>query len=426
MAEKSSPLGSGEKVSPDLPLSSYRVLNLANEGGGFCGKILADLGADVIKIEPPQGDTARSIDPFFHNDPHPEKSLHWFSYYINQRGITLNIETVEGQKIFKRLVGTSHFVVESFPPGYMDKLGLGYSAIGQINPSLVMTSITPFGQDGPYQNWKGSDIVVSALSGSMYLAGDTDRAPLRIGGCEQSYLVAAAYATAGTMIAHYSRVLTGEGQHVDASAQESVAFATMAYFMYHDLQGYVFRRTGNYYDRYGKQVQLIWPCKDGYISWRLFMGGEGRFTKAVVEWMDSEGEAGELKDIKWGEIGYEEVGTQDYDRWTSLFGEFFKKYTKADLQREALVRGFSCFPVNAPKDLLENTQLAARNYWIEVEYPELDASISHPGALYQSSEVTWGMPRRAPLLGEHNAEVYQGELGFSMEELELLKQANVI
>ncbi|MBI4186166.1 MAG: CoA transferase [Chloroflexi bacterium] len=421
---KPSPSASGE--GPIQPLSAYRVLNLTDDRGSFCARILADLGADVIKIEPPQGDPSRKLNPFFHNDAHPEKSLFWFAYNANQRGVTLNIEAVEGQKLFKRLAKRAHFVVESFPPGYLDELGLGYSALSQLNPSLIMTSVTAFGQDGPYRGWKASDIVISALSGSMYLAGDPDRAPLRIGGCEQSYLVGSAYAAAGTMLAHYYRLLTGQGQHVDASAVESVSFATMGYYMYQDLEGYVFRRTGNYYDRYGKQVQLTWSCRDGYISWRLFMGGEGRFTRAVVEWMDSEGEAGELKDVKWGDIGYDAVTIEDYNRWTKLFGEFFRKHTKEAIQREALARGFSCFPVNTPKDLMENAQLKARGYWVEVECPEMDGAITAPGPLYQSSEVAWKKPGRPPLLGEHNEEIYRGELGLSREELCLLKQADVI
>lgn len=146
----------------------------------------------------------------------------------------------------------------------------------------------------------------------------------------------------------------------------------------------------------------------------------------MVEWMDSEGLAGDLKNVNWEEIGYEEVGKEEYERWQSLFAEFIKKHTKADFEREALARDLSVLPVSTPKELLANSQLAARNYWVEVEYPELNCIITHPGAAYKSSGVAWGKPRRAPLLGEHNREIYQGELGFSEEEMCLLKQGNVI
>ena len=202
-------------------LGSFRVLDLTSDKGFLCGKILGDLGADVIKIEPPGGDPARSIGPFYHNIPQPEKSLYWFAFNNNKRGITLDIETRDGQEIFKGLVKTADFVIESFAPGYMDSLGLGYSALSEINPRIIVTSITPFGQTGPYKDYKASDIVVIAMMGWMYLCGDPDRPPVRIS-FPQAYLNASAEAAASSMIAHYYRETTGEGQHVDVSAQHSL------------------------------------------------------------------------------------------------------------------------------------------------------------------------------------------------------------
>jgi crotonobetainyl-CoA:carnitine CoA-transferase CaiB-like acyl-CoA transferase len=415
-----------EEESSNLPLSGYRVLNFTDERGAYCSKILADLGADVIKIEPPQGDPARKVGPFFHDNPRPDRSLYWFAYYTNQRSITLNIETSDGQRIFKKLVENSAFVLESFAPGYMDRLGLGYSTLRQINPSLVMTSITPFGQDGPYKDWKASDIVLSAMGMSMSLMGDPDRPPLRIGGVEQSHLVAGIYAAAGTMIAHYYRMVSGQGQHVDVSSQESVLLTTLGLYLFQELEGYSLKRTGNYVPRWGKEERQIWPCRDGYIMFVPFLGAQGRRTRNMVEWMDSEGLAGDLKNVHWEEIGYEEVGREEYEHWQSLFAEFIKKHTKADFEREALARDLSVLPASTPKELLANSQLAARNYWVEVEYPELNCTITHPGAAYKSSGVAWGKPLLAPLLGEHNREIYQGELGLSEEEMGLLKQDNVI
>src|SRR4030042_5378186 len=161
--------------------SPYRVLDLTDEKGLLCGKLLADLGADVMKIERPGGDPARNIGPFYHDIPHPEKSLYWFFYNANKRGITLNIETNDGKEILKRLVKSADFILESFKPGYMDSLGLGYSALSEINPRIIMTSITPFGPDGPYGKFKSADIVNQALSGWMNRCGDDDRAPVQMG-----------------------------------------------------------------------------------------------------------------------------------------------------------------------------------------------------------------------------------------------------
>ena len=194
----------------DKMLSPYRVLDLTDEKGMLCGKILGDLGADVIKIEKPGGDLARNIGPFYHDIPDPEKSLFWFGYNTNKRGITLNINTADGKEIFGNLVKMADFVIESFPPGFMDELALGYSSLREINPRIILTSITPFGQTGPRKDYKASDIVSLALGGFMSLTGDVDRAPLRIS-VEQACCHAGAQAAVASLIAHYDRELTGEG-----------------------------------------------------------------------------------------------------------------------------------------------------------------------------------------------------------------------
>jgi crotonobetainyl-CoA:carnitine CoA-transferase CaiB-like acyl-CoA transferase len=196
-------------------LEDCRVLDLSNELGFLCGKILGDLGADVIKVEPPGGDPSRNIGPFYKDIPHPEKSLYWFAYNNNKRGITLNIETNDGRELFKRLIKTADIVVESFAPGYMDGLGLGYSVLSQMtDEKIIMTSITPFGQDGPYRNYKASDIGIMAMSGSMYLLGDPDRPPVRTS-IPVSYMWTGAYAALGTLMAFFHRQMTGKGQLVD-------------------------------------------------------------------------------------------------------------------------------------------------------------------------------------------------------------------
>jgi crotonobetainyl-CoA:carnitine CoA-transferase CaiB-like acyl-CoA transferase len=200
-------------------LSAYRVLDLTNQNGYLCGKMLGDMGADVIKIESPRGDSGRKTGPFYQQIPDQEKSLYWFAYNLNKRGITLDIETTDGRQILSRLIKKADFIIESFDPGYMDSLGLSWEKIHEINPRIVMTSITPFGQTGPYKDFKGSDLVVMAMSGLMYITGNPDSAPLRIS-FPQAFLLASAHAAASSMIAHYYRETSGEGQHVDVSAQE--------------------------------------------------------------------------------------------------------------------------------------------------------------------------------------------------------------
>lgn len=261
------------QISKASVLESFRVLDLTDERGFLCGRILADLGADVIKVEKPGGEKARNIGPFYQNIPHPERSLYWFAYNLNKRGITLDIETKDGQEIFRRLAKTSDFVIESFPVGYMDKLGLGYSALSKLNPRLIMTSITPFGQTGPYKDCKASDIVCMAMGGLMYITGTPERPPVRIT-FPQAYLQASAHAAAATMIAHYYRETAGEGQHVDVSIQQCVTWGLANAIPLWELNQIILRRVGSYLSgRWtGTKQRLVWQCKDSYVLF-VVMGG---------------------------------------------------------------------------------------------------------------------------------------------------------
>ena len=213
-----------EEVHDTGMLSPYRVLDLTDARGLLCGKILADLGADVIQVEPPGGNSARGIGPFYHDEVHPERSLFWWAYTENKRSITLNLTSRDGQALLKRLVKTADFVVESGAPGELAAAGLGYDTLAALNPALIMVSITAFGQDGPYAHYKAPDLVGMGLAGFMYVTGDPDRPPVRVG-FPHFYLHGAAAGATGAMLAHAQRTLTGQGQHVDVSCQEAVARA---------------------------------------------------------------------------------------------------------------------------------------------------------------------------------------------------------
>jgi len=409
-------------------LSPYRVIDLTNENGFLCGKILADLGADVIKVEPPGGDPARRIGPFYKDISDPEGSLFWLAYNTSKRGITLSLETRDGQEIFKELIRTADFVIESFPPRYMDEIGLGYSSLCKINDGLIMTSITPFGQSGPYKDYKSSDLIGMAMGGLMYSIGDSDRAPLRFS-LEQTYSQAGAQAAMATLIAHTYRRSSGEGQHIDVSIQECVT--SMLEHRYHFL-GYgeegSDRRRGQRVARGGgKTAPLhIWPCKDGYVCWRVFTAAQGPKTRALVEWMKEEGVGEKLQKVDWEAVDFGKLIQEQLDVWEKEFAKFFLIHTKAELQREAMKRGIMLFPVNTIEDLSKDEQLAARNFWVEVKHAEIGCTLTFPGAPYKLEPLLWRISRRAPLIGEHNLEIYQGELGFSRGELIMLKQAGVI
>jgi crotonobetainyl-CoA:carnitine CoA-transferase CaiB-like acyl-CoA transferase len=419
-------------------LSSYRILDLTNERGFICGKVLADLGADVIKIEKPGGDPARSIGPFYHDIPDPEKSLYWFAFNTNKRGITLDIETADGQEIFKRLIKNADIVIESFDPGYMDKLGLGYSTLSQVNPRMIMTSITGFGQTGPYKDYKAPDIVVWALSGNAYMTGDPDRAPV-MSSFPFSYIVAGALqAAVGTMVALNHREMIGEGQHVDASTQVSLTWPVSCEPPGMWIEdGTIMKRMGRVWRRpqvvAGRKTvwvgaPMIYQCKDGDINFAIMAGlSYGTSTNALSKWVESEGMASETtKGIDWTKVEWSTVSQEVVDEVVKDFSRFFMTRTKAELYEGASQRGVMLYPVLTPKDMLELSQLKFRDYWVEVDHPELGTSITYHGPFLKTSETFDRVYRRAPLMGEHNEDVYIRELGMSKEELLTLKQMKVI
>ena len=418
-------------AEPTLPLSPYRALDLTDEKGFLCGKLLGDLGVDVIKMEGPGGDPARNIGPFARDIPHPEKSLYWFAYNTSKRGITLNIETADGKEIFKRLVKTADFVIESFPPGHMDSLGLGYTALSQIHPSLIMTSITPFGQSGPWKDYKAPDLVAMSLGGLVLHTGDPDRSPVRIG-APQAYLQAGAQAAVGTMVAHCYRQLTGEGQHVDVSIQESVLWAAAPIQQFYELDPRwelikAIPVRGSRTLRGAVVVRSMWRCKDGYICWRMMTGpGIGLRIRRLVEWMDSESTAGDMMNVNWEEVDLLKVSQEQVDHWEALWADFFEARTKAELYEGAVERGIILYPVNTIKEVVESPQLAARDFFVPLEHAELGTTVVYPGPPFKSSEAGPKLRCRAPLIGEHNQEIYLGELGLSKAQLAALKERGVI
>jgi crotonobetainyl-CoA:carnitine CoA-transferase CaiB-like acyl-CoA transferase len=406
-------------------LSPYRVLDLSDEKGFICGKLLGDLGADVIKIEKPGGDRSRSIGPFYQNDPHPEKSLFWFAFNTNKRGITLDISKTDGQVIFKRLVKSVDFVVDCFHPGYMDKIDLGYRALERINPGVTLISITPFGQTGPHKDYKGSDIVLWAMGGHAYPFGDVDRPPVRVSHHSQAYLHAGAQAAAAAMMALHYRTMTGEGQHIDISIQEIVARLTVTAEWDQNKEPPE-RKQGGFTGEIKRTV--VWPCKDGDVVWFYWYGPLGRvMATPLVEWMDSEGMGDAyLRDFPWEDVDLNNMTQEMVDRLAEPTERFFKAHTKAELFEGAIEKRVQLYPVSTAADIATSKQLAARGYWERLEHPELSANITYPGAFAKCSETPMRLMRRAPLIGEHNRETYEEELGMPRETLVLLKQAGVI
>jgi len=412
---------------PDGLLSSFRALDLTNEQGFVCGKILAALGIDTIKIEQPGGDAARNIPPFLGDTPDPQKSLYWQAFNTDKRSITLNLKTARGQDLFKRLVKKADFVVESFSPGTLDAIGLGYEPLSQLNPRIIVTSITPFGQQGPHSSYKASELVISAMGGVMDNIGDPDRAPIKeaLDACYYHGNVAAAV---GTVMAHYFRQTTGEGQQVDVSLHEVAISRDAINLIQWDFDKYLIKRSGPKTRYGGATVQTVWPCKDGYVSWTMFAGIMGEATNiALSRWMDDDGLPNPLHEVaNWKAVDLPTLGREAIDRFESAIGVFFLRHTKKEIREEGLKRKINAVVLDGPDDVLENVQLRARDYFRELEYPEWGKTLSYPGYFFLCSETENFVRRRAPFIGEHNNEIYMKELGLSVDEVESLKTSGVI
>ena len=395
-------------------LSGIRILDLADEKASFCSKLLADLGAYVLKVEKPGGDPSRRVGPFLGGSTHPEKSLFFYYNNINKLGVTLNLEHIEGKKIFCRLVERTDIVVESFSPGYLGALGLGFAMLSEINPKLILVSVTGFGQNGPRSQYKSCDLVASAFGGQMYVSGSPSTPPLKAFG-EQSYYTASLFAAVGILLALRKRAQSGRGEHIDISLQEAVVSTLDHVMVRYFYEKVVPKRQGSLY---WNNSFCILPCKDGHILLTLFQQWE-----TLVEWMDNEGMAEDLRDEKYRE---EEYRLRHVDHIIEVLKRWTKNHSTHELFEMGQVMRFPWAPVNSPNEVIDNPQLKARGFLINVEHPEVNRSIPFPGAPYKINKASIDRRKRAPSIGEDNFQIYQEELGISQEELKRLASLNVI
>jgi crotonobetainyl-CoA:carnitine CoA-transferase CaiB-like acyl-CoA transferase len=391
-------------------LDSYRVLDLTDGGSLLCGQMLGDLGADVIVVEPPGGATAREIEPFFHHERNPDRSLYWWSLNRNKRGVTLDIAAPDGQERLKDLVRSADFLIESFEPGYMASLGLGYDDLAAINPRLVMVSITPFGQQGPKANWKGGDLTAYASSGALLISGDDDRPPVVLS-VPQAFLHAGAEAAVGALIAHIGRQRDGVGQHVDVSAQTAAMMATQATILAHGWGDEETKRLAGGVNFGGIPLKFINPASDGFVSVTFLFGSAlGPFTQRLMAVMCEEGFVDEAtRDKDW--INYTNLilsgqePVSEFIRCSQAIAEFTKTHTKEELFQMGIEKGLLIVPVATIDEVANSEQLASRNFWRELEHPELGQRVTYPGP-FVNSTTPLQYRRRPPLVGEHNDEVF--------------------
>ena len=385
-------------------LEGVRVIDLTDPRGFLAGKILADMGADVIKLEPPGGDPARCRGPFLGGVADPERSLLWLALNTSKRGITLDLAAERGRELYRALIETADVVLESFAPGELAARGLGYETLREAHPQLVHCAITPFGQTGPYAGYRGHDLVAVAMGGNAALTGDPDRPPVRCS-MPTAYYHAAPEAALGITFALLAREETGRGQFVDVSLQECQLQTLLSAPGQHARDPRAQRRTGA---RTGR-TREIWAAKDGYVTFGL-RGGPARIPNliATVEYMAASGVSPAwLCEYDWSSFNHNTVSDEEIERLEAAFGAFFRTRTMRELYEEALERRILLAPCNDVRELAEHPQLRDREFFVTLEYPELGAAIEHPGFFARSSNDGIRLRGRAPQIGEHNSEIFE-------------------
>jgi crotonobetainyl-CoA:carnitine CoA-transferase CaiB-like acyl-CoA transferase len=354
------------------------------------------------------------VSPSWKNSAQSKETFSFWYNNTNKRGITLNLESSEGRKIFSRLIEKADVVVESFPPGYLDKLGLGFEFLRSINPRLILTSVTAFGQNGPRKDFKSCDLVASALGGQMHVCGSPALPPLKAYG-QQSYMAASLYAAVGILLALRRRSNTGTGDHIDISLQEAVASTLEHVMVRYFSERVVAERRGN---RHWNDFFCILPCKDGFIHLTPFLGWE-----TLVDLLDSEGRAEDLAEERWNDEAYR---AKNLDHVIDVLAQWTRAYKVDELFQIGQLMRFPWAPIRSPNEILLSPQLQSRGFFIDFEHPELGSTLRYPGSPYRFSSG-YAMPRKkAPLAGDDNVQIYQGELGLRNSELKSLSHRGII
>jgi len=398
-------------------LSGFKVLDLTwHIAGPFCTKMLADYGADVIKVERPgTGDPARSMGPFLGNEPHPEKSGLFAHLNVNKKGITPNLKNPAGRKLFQELLQGVDIMVESFRPHVLPGLGLGYDVLKELNPRLVLASLSSFGQTGPYKEFRATDIVVFAMGGPMYDTGQADREPVKLGGTLTTSIGGnvAAPLILGALWAAQEQ---GIGQHLDLSLFEiqlGQAERRPNYILNYAYSGHVTvraRGSGSLGIPYA-----VYPCADGYVQFMTMP----EWWPRVARMMDR---PDILTDPRFAKFDDRLRNEEAFE--TEIFLPWLMSHTKLEVTEAAQREREAALPVNTTADLFTDPQLTSRGFFVDVEHPAM-GTLKYTGATCKMAEGGWQLRMPAPLLGQHNAEIY-GSLGYSKEDLAKLRENGAI
>jgi len=395
-------------------LDGVKVIEYGNLiSAPFCAKIFADMGAEVIKIEQPCcGDDSRRMEPFMNDIPGLERSGLFQYLNMNKKGITLNPETATGRKILLQLLKGADVFIENNPPKRMKALKLDYARVKQVNLRIVMTSITPFGQTGPYKDYKSSELINAHMGGVGYdsvrevdISREPIKAPAHIFGFQAGLSAATA-----TVAAVFQQSVTGEGTYLDVSEQESIIQNMHSVFRY-----YYNKQIVNRTDVLDRAPAHILPCKDGYIHHANMEESEWwRFVDLMgnPEWAKNELFADYT------------LRSQYWDALKPLILDWTKDHTMDEIYRGSQERGSAIGALYTAKDMLSDRQMAARGFFVEADHPEI-GKLQYPGVPYRFSDIQREAPAAAPLLGQHNEEIYCNRLGYTKQDLNKLNEAGI-
>jgi benzylsuccinate CoA-transferase BbsE subunit len=404
---------------PATALDGVRVVEFSDEVGTYCGRLLADLGAEVIKVEPPGGGFERHVPPFFHDNDGPDTSLGFWVLNTSKKSVVLDLDSPEGQQTARKLALSADIVIEDYPVGYLAERDLGFESMHREKPSLVYVSITGFGQTGPHAGFAFSDIVGQAMGGIMTLAGEPADPPNMIVGM-QANMSASVHAAQGALLALIHAETNGEGQLVDVSAQEALSMSQETAMQTWDFQKRNRVRTG---ERGMLPIALpavgVYPTTDGHVTLFVMAPGGADFP-ALVDWMRDRGMAGDLDEEPYASLipklnmatitqymmdpGSAQEVIPQLAHVNELVKAFIASMSSVEAYEEGQGRNLLVGIVSTPETLAQNAQLRARDWYVGVGFDYLQTTVQFPGPPYRLSETPAAVSR-PPRLGEHTEEV---------------------
>jgi crotonobetainyl-CoA:carnitine CoA-transferase CaiB-like acyl-CoA transferase len=392
-------------------LAGIRVLDLADNAVAYGSRLLGDLGAEVIRIEPPGGNAV------------PGENFSHAFWNINKKAITLDLGSPDGRRLFGDLAAKSDVVIETFAPGTLPAWGIGYETMKERNPGIILISVTPYGQTGPCAKFRATDLTLLAAGGLLSLGGYPEIGPVAVAG-EQGYLAAAIFGAIATLKALLEREGTNHGQWLDVSGQECIAFALEDAIPEWYLSGTIRRRTG---DQAREAGTGVYPCRDGYISIVAGRLGTAKAFKTLVGWIAESGAPGgdELLDERWQDFKFRQ-SPEGITRFAEIFAGFCASRSKQELYGEGQARQIAIAPVNAVADIVNDPQLRAAGYFRALHDTALDRNVTVPGPPYRMTRTPATLRSAAPLRGAHNRAIYLDELGLSEGDLRALSRAGVV